>query len=71
VIVGDEFFGEIALLEDVPHTATLKTKSPVRLFVLTRRDFRALVQTSPSVERKVMKSLARRLLELSGDPALA
>jgi CRP-like cAMP-binding protein len=68
---GDDFFGEIALLEDVPRTATVKTKTPVRLFVLTRRDFRALVQTSPSVERKVMKSLARRLLELSGDPALA
>ena len=68
---GDDFFGEIALLEDVPRTATVRTKTPVRLFVLTRRDFRALVQASPSVERKVMKSLARRLLELSGDPALA
>ena len=68
---GDEFFGEIALLEDVPRTATVKTKTAVRLFVLTRRDFRTLVQTSPSVERKVMKSLARRLVELSSDPALA
>jgi CRP/FNR family cyclic AMP-dependent transcriptional regulator len=68
---GDEFFGEIALLEDVPRTATVTAKTPVRLFVLTRRDFRALVDTSPSVERKVMKSLARRLLEISGDPALA
>ena len=51
--------------------ATVKTKTSVRLFVLTRRDFRTLVQTSPSVERKVMKSLARRLVELSSDPALA
>jgi CRP/FNR family transcriptional regulator, cyclic AMP receptor protein len=68
---GDEFFGEIALLEDVPRTATVKAKTPLRLFVLTSRDFRELVRVSPSVERKVMKSLARRLLELSGDPALA
>ena len=67
---GDEFFGEIALLEDIPRTATVEAKTPLRLFVLTSRDFRALVETSPSVERKVMKSLARRLLELSGDPAL-
>ena len=44
--------------------------TPVRLFVLSSRDFRRLVQRSPSVERKVMRSLARRLLELSGDPAL-
>jgi CRP/FNR family transcriptional regulator, cyclic AMP receptor protein len=68
---GEDFFGEIALLEDVPRTATVTTKTPVRLFVLTSRDFRALVSSSPSVERKVMKSLARRLLELSSDPALA
>jgi CRP-like cAMP-binding protein len=68
---GAEFFGEIALLEDVPRTATVKAKTPLRLFVLTSRDFRSLVDSSPSVERKVMKSLARRLLELSGDPALA
>jgi CRP/FNR family transcriptional regulator, cyclic AMP receptor protein len=67
---GDDFFGEIALLEDIPRTATVKAKTPLRLFVLTRRDFRHLVETSPSVERKVMQSLARRLLALSDDPAL-
>ena len=67
---GDEFFGEIALLEDIPRTATVKAKTPLRLFVLSSRDFRRLVQSSPSVESKVMRSLARRLLELSGDPAL-
>ena len=67
---GDEFYGEIALLEDIPRTATVKAKTPVRLFVLSSRDFRRLVQSSPSVESKVLRSLARRLLELSGDPAL-
>lgn len=67
---GDDFFGEIALLEDIPRTATVKAKTPLRLFVLTRRDFRHLVETSPSVEKKVMQSLARRLLALSDDPAL-
>lgn len=67
---GDDFFGEIALLEDIPRTATVKAKTPLRLFVLTSRDFRRLVQSSPSVERKVMRSLARRLVELSDDPAL-
>jgi CRP/FNR family transcriptional regulator, cyclic AMP receptor protein len=67
---GDEFFGEIALLEDIPRTATVKAKTPLRLFVLTSRDFRRLVKASPSVERKLMQSLARRLVELSDDPAL-
>lgn len=67
---GDDFFGEIALLEDIPRTATVRAKTPLRVFVLTARDFRRLVETSPTVERKVMRSLARRLLALSNDPAL-
>jgi CRP/FNR family cyclic AMP-dependent transcriptional regulator len=67
---GDEFFGEIALLEDIPRTATVTAKTPLRLFVLTSRDFRRLVQESPSVENKVLRSLARRLLENCKDPGL-
>jgi CRP-like cAMP-binding protein len=66
-----EFFGEIALLEQTPRMATVTAKTPLRLFVLTRREFRHLVQEKPSVERKVLRTLARRVVELSGDPTLA
>ena len=34
------------------------------LFVLTRKDFRQLVDEIPSVERKVLRALARRVVEL-------
>jgi CRP/FNR family cyclic AMP-dependent transcriptional regulator len=68
---GGEFVGEIALLEETPRTATVTAKTPVRLFVLTRKDFRHLVNENPSVERKVLRALARRVVELSGDPTLA
>jgi CRP-like cAMP-binding protein len=46
-------------------------KTPVRCFVLTRKDFRRLVEETSSVERKVLRALARRVVELSGDPTLA
>jgi len=68
---GGEFFGEIALLEDTPRMATVTAKTKLRLFVLTRKDFRHLVEEHPSVERKVLRALARRVVELSGDPMLA
>jgi CRP/FNR family transcriptional regulator, cyclic AMP receptor protein len=68
---GGEFVGEIALLEQTPRTATVTAKSPLRVFVLTDKHFRDLVKESPAVERKVMRALARRVVELSGDPTLA
>ena len=66
-----EFVGEIALLENIPRTATVTAKTPLRLFVLTRQDFRRLVDQNPSVEQKVMRALARRVVDLSSDPTVA
>ena len=68
---GGEFVGEIALLEQTPRTATVTAKTPLRVFVLTNRDFRSLLDESPSVERKVLRALARRVVELSKDPTVA
>jgi CRP/FNR family transcriptional regulator, cyclic AMP receptor protein len=68
---GGEFVGEIALLEQTPRTATVTAKTPLRVFVLTTRDFRSLLDESPSVERKVLRTLARRVVELSKDPTVA
>jgi CRP/FNR family cyclic AMP-dependent transcriptional regulator len=66
-----DFVGEIALLEDVPRTATVTAETSVRAFVLTGKDFRHLLDENPGVERKVLRALARRVVELSNDPALA
>jgi CRP/FNR family cyclic AMP-dependent transcriptional regulator len=68
---GGDFVGEIALLEDVRRTATVTAETPVRLFVLTQNDFRHLLDENPGVERKVLRALARRLVETSSDPTLA
>jgi CRP/FNR family transcriptional regulator, cyclic AMP receptor protein len=66
-----DFVGEISLLEPAPRTATVTAKTPVRFFVLTPKDFRQMLDENPSVERKVLRALARRVLELSRDPTLA
>ena len=65
-----DFFGEIALVEDVPRTATVTARTPLRFFVLTRRNFLRLLDEQPGLEREVMRALARRLASASDDPRL-
>ena len=66
-----DFIGEIALLEEVPRTATVTAKTDLRVFVLTSKDFHHLLEENPKVERKVLRTLARRVAELSKDPTAA
>jgi CRP-like cAMP-binding protein len=56
-----DFAGEIALISDVPRTATVTASTEVDVLVLTDRGFRALVERSPSIQAKVLRALADRV----------
>jgi CRP/FNR family transcriptional regulator, cyclic AMP receptor protein len=56
-----DFLGEIALITKQPRTATVTTTSPMRALVITDRDFRRLLNDSPSVGQGVLEALAERL----------
>jgi CRP-like cAMP-binding protein len=56
-----DFFGEIALVTDVPRTATVTTTTPVRALVITDRAFRELMRAEPEIQGKVLEAVAQRL----------
>jgi CRP-like cAMP-binding protein len=60
-VAGGDFVGEIALVSDVPRTATVRTTEPTQAIVVSRRDFRALMQRVPSIQMKVLEALAARV----------
>ena len=68
---GGDFFGEIAVIEPLKRTATVTAATPLRFFVVSERRFGSLLDTNPEIERKVLRTLARRLASLTGDPMLA
>jgi CRP/FNR family transcriptional regulator, cyclic AMP receptor protein len=57
------FFGEMALVSSRPRNATVTTTSPVRVLVVHEQAFRRLLRDSPSIQLKVLETLADRAAE--------
>jgi CRP/FNR family cyclic AMP-dependent transcriptional regulator len=56
-----DFLGEIALLSDVPRTATVTTTSETTVLVLTDRAFKRVADKIPSVHKSLLAALSERL----------
>jgi CRP-like cAMP-binding protein len=65
---GGDFFGEVAVLEPVRRTATVIAKTPLRFFVVSDHAFVRLLDTDRAIERKVLRTVVRRLAAMSNDP---
>ncbi len=58
------FFGEMALLDGRPRSATVVAQTPMRLLVLEPRSFARLIDETPTVARRMLTTLAERIRSL-------
>ena len=57
------FFGELALIDDAPRSATVVADGPIEAFMLSRAHLRVVLDTTPSVARKMLAVMGARLRE--------
>jgi CRP/FNR family transcriptional regulator, cyclic AMP receptor protein len=61
-ILGEgDFFGEMAILDGLPRSATVVSIDESELFMIHRRDFLHLIEKSPQVATSLLRELTRRL----------
>ncbi|MFQ5954289.1 MAG: cyclic nucleotide-binding domain-containing protein [Kiloniellales bacterium] len=62
-----DFVGDIAILCDVPRTATVRATQPLSALVITKDLFFRLVTEFPDVSVEIMRELAQRLHKTTQD----
>ncbi len=60
-----DFFGEMALLDDEPRSATIIATEPLELVTIWRGDFLQILSENFSITRKILAELSRRIRKMS------
>jgi len=61
VLPAGEFFGEMAILNGRPRSATAVVRTRARLIVIEGKTFEAMLRARPEIALRIIKSLANRL----------
>jgi len=63
VLEKGDFFGEMAILEDLPRTASARALSDVKLLQINGSTFDQMLRNNPEIAVRMMRKLSRRLRE--------
>lgn len=65
-----DYFGEISLIDRGPRSATVTALTPVRTLAIASWDFLSIVDSTPTIGRKLLVGLCRRIRETEKAQAL-
>ncbi len=65
ILGNGDFFGELALLDDSPRSATAEALEPTETLTLHRTDFRRFLASNPDFAMHVLQSMARHIRRLN------
>ncbi|MGH9029666.1 MAG: cyclic nucleotide-binding domain-containing protein [Acidimicrobiales bacterium] len=57
------YFGELALLDRKPRSATIVAETDMKLLVLEQRSFNGLIDAIPAIAHKLLVAMSQRLRE--------
>ena len=60
-LLPGDFFGEIALIDGGPRTASVVAETPLSTLTITRKRFRKVLEEDPSIVVRMLEELAHRL----------
>ena len=60
-----DFLGEMAIIESAPRLATLRTQTDVRILAIDGETFKGILHERPDVSFAVLRSVSRRLREMT------
>jgi len=70
-VSGNDIVGEIAILRDVPRTATIRATTDMEILAIRKENFLKLLREFPEIALEVMRVLAGRLERTTRDLASA
>jgi CRP/FNR family transcriptional regulator, cyclic AMP receptor protein len=56
-----DYFGELALLDNSPRSASVTSNTDMTMLVIRQRHFQRVLQASPALTRRLLRAMANRL----------
>jgi CRP-like cAMP-binding protein len=60
-LLPGDFFGEIALIDSGPRTATVVAETPIQTMTIHRKRFQKMLEEDPSIVVQMLEELSKRL----------